>query len=177
MEKKQVANLCLLVKRNHEGDRILEVDDFSTTDETDESILEALEWWLTALTPSIPFMGYYLDSTKEERLDRLYRSAGVMTVTGSALYLAGAGSSLTNPATLQGSMAMQVEKFRMLGSTVARTGVFVGRGLLSPIFGALATAVTGAWAYEMYVNNPLRDSHPEDIDWFGPFASGFGTVV
>lgn len=39
-------------------------------------------------------------------------------------------------------------------------------------------AVAGAVAYEKYVNEPIRKAHGGiDIDWFGPFASGFGSVV
>jgi hypothetical protein len=128
MERRKGANLCPLLRRDHVGELMFEVDDFSTTDETDESILEALDWWLMALTPQIPFMGYFLDDNQEERLERLYRSAGVMGVTGTALYLAGAGSSMSNPATITASMAMQVEKYRMLSSGAARIGATVARG-------------------------------------------------
>lgn len=39
-------------------------------------------------------------------------------------------------------------------------------------------ATAAAIGYEKAVNEPLRKAHGGwDIDWFGPFASGFGTVV
>ncbi len=43
---------------------------------------------------------------------------------------------------------------------------------------AVGASVAGAVAYEKYVNEPLRKAHGGvSGTWFGPFASGFGTVV
>ena len=41
----------------------------------------------------------------------------------------------------------------------------------------VAASVTGAVVYEKTVNEPLRKSHYGFSSWFGPFASGFGSVV
>lgn len=69
----------------------------------------------------------------------------------------------------------------------AHQGVNVIRGqivrsTLTTTPGIIATpivaSIAGAIGYEKYVNEPLRKAHKgADIDWFGPFASGFGSVV
>lgn len=42
----------------------------------------------------------------------------------------------------------------------------------------VAGSVAAAIGYERAVNEPLRKAHGNiDIDWYGPFASGFGSVV
>jgi hypothetical protein len=46
----------------------------------------------------------------------------------------------------------------------------------SPVVVPAAIAVAGAVTYEKRVNEPLRKSH-HGVSWFGPFASGFGSVV
>jgi len=108
----------------------------------------------------------------------LVQSATGAGITGSAMYAASLLNTVPGQGvTAQRALMTKANAYRSLAQGTVRAGAHVGRGLLSPIFGALATAVTGAWAYEMYVNNPLRDAHPGDIDWFGPFASGLGTVV
>lgn len=44
----------------------------------------------------------------------------------------------------------------------------------APVIAATVSAVT----YEKYVNEPIRDSHGGSSGtWFGPYASGFGSVV
>ncbi len=49
-----------------------------------------------------------------------------------------------------------------------------GAALVAPV----VVATAGAIGYEKMVNEPLREAHGGwDIDWFGPFASGFGTAV
>ncbi len=56
---------------------------------------------------------------------------------------------------------------------------------IAPYFGNAAlvsapvvAATAGAIGYEKTVNQPLRDAHPGSSGtWFGPFASGFGSVV
>ena len=107
---------------------LVKVEDFSTSDETDESILEALDWWMMALMPGIPLYGYFTDDSNEERLERLYRTAGVMSATGAAAYLVGVGSSMPNPASLRSGGALFVEKYRVLGTTAARVTGVVARG-------------------------------------------------
>ena len=55
---------------------------------------------------------------------------------------------------------------------------FRSRAIMTAPVAVPVVAVTGAIAYEKAVNEPLRQAHGNwDIDWFGPFASGFGTVV
>ena len=57
-------------------------------------------------------------------------------------------------------------------------GYMISGVLKNPITIATGVAVAGAIGYEKAVNEPLRQAHGGiDLDWFGPFASGFGTVV
>lgn len=49
---------------------------------------------------------------------------------------------------------------------------------MAVISAPVVTSVVGAVAYEKAVNEPIRKSHYGILGaWFGPFASGFGTVV
>lgn len=141
---------------------------YFTLDE-ERQIEEALSWY-------DPFNVFYFvrspsveGAAKTALLPSLYLASGI------------AVTHVLSPGGLAYSPVINtLHRVDQLGKTVkygARVGGLAARGLLSPVFGALALAVSGAWAYELYVNNPLRDAHSGDIDWFGPFASGFGTVV
>ena len=51
-------------------------------------------------------------------------------------------------------------------------------GNVAIITAPIAVATVGAIGYEKMVNEPLRRSTPGSSGlWFGPFASGFGSVV
>ncbi len=51
-------------------------------------------------------------------------------------------------------------------------------GNVALITAPVAAATVGAIGYEKMVNEPLRRAHPgSQGTWFGPFASGFGSVV
>lgn len=51
-------------------------------------------------------------------------------------------------------------------------------GNVALVTSPVVAATVGAIGYEKMVNEPLRRSHGGwDIDWFGPFASGWGPVV
>lgn len=49
----------------------------------------------------------------------------------------------------------------------------------APYLAPVAASAAGAYVYEKKVNEPMRASHggSGSNTWFGPFASGFGTVV
>lgn len=58
----------------------------------------------------------------------------------------------------------------------AATGMTTGQ--LAAAAAVPVGTVAAAIVYEKYVNEPIRDSHGSTKGtWFGPFASGFGTVV
>lgn len=58
----------------------------------------------------------------------------------------------------------------------AATGMTTGQIAAGAL--PVAAATGGAIAYEKYVNEPIRQAHGNwDIDWFGPFASGFGSAL
>ncbi len=58
----------------------------------------------------------------------------------------------------------------------AATGYTIGQ--LAAAAAPVLVATAGAIGYEKMVNEPIRKAHGNwVIDWFGPFASGFGTVV
>lgn len=69
--------------------------------------------------------------------------------------------------------AMQGKKV-LAGQAVKRLAMTAA---LNPI-AAPVTATAAAITYEKYVNEPIRESHGgASGTWFGPFASGFGSVV
>ena len=55
--------------------------------------------------------------------------------------------------------------------------VAVAAGRSAIITAPVVAAVTGAVVYEKTVNEPIRRSHFGFSSWFGPFASGFGSVL
>lgn len=83
----------------------------------------------------------------------------------------------TNPMTWTAYKAhkwdMTVRTARAIGVGAARTA-YVSAYVGVPV--AIAAGTT--YAYEKKVNEPIRRSHPgSQGTWFGPFGSGFGTVV
>lgn len=68
---------------------------------------------------------------------------------------------------------VKAKQARGLGGLALRAGTVAGV-LAVPT----AIAVTTTLAYEKNVNKPIRKSHPgSQGTWFGPYGSGFGSVV
>ncbi len=83
----------------------------------------------------------------------------------------------TNPMTLRNYSLhrwdMTMRTARAIGVGAARTA-YVSAYVGVPV--AIAAATT--YAYEKKVNEPIRKSHPgSQGTWFGPYGSGFGSVV
>jgi len=69
------------------------------------------------------------------------------------------------------SMRMQASKRLVMQAAPLVAPVLIGAAVT-------AAAGAGAYAYEKTVNEAIRESHPgSQGTWFGPFASGFGSVV
>ena len=69
--------------------------------------------------------------------------------------------------------ASRFHDIRMMAQTAAPYA-----GNVALITAPVAVATVGAIGYEKMVNEPLREAHGGwDIDWFGPYASGIGSVV
>jgi hypothetical protein len=135
---------------------------------TKKSVKEALDWYN-------PLAPYYF--AKDPSMERAAKMALVPTLLFGAGYATTAWLAPGVRYTPQLHMLHRTAATGKILKSAGQSAALGGRALVSPFMGALVTAVTGSFLYETFVNEPLRDAHPGNIDWFGPFASGFGTVV
>lgn len=75
--------------------------------------------------------------------------------------------------------AMSRQGYKTMTGILIEAATGYSTGQLAAAAAPIAASVAGAVAYEKYVNQPLREAHggAGGNVWFGPFASGFGSVV
>ena len=146
-----------------------------------EGLDDAVDIQLDLMSPFNVF-----DMVKEPSLETLIKSAYMPTMA----YLGYYGAAKLVGEAAPGFWVRRALSYEAMKGTVKVGARFVPGVALASV--PVAISVTGAVAYEAGVNQPLRDAHfgagaftwwrgnssSSRVGlWFGPFASGFGSVV
>jgi hypothetical protein len=137
---------------------------------------DAVHYQLELMNPFFTVYQFGTDPTVENLAKAAYIPM-VLGATGAVMY--GATVSAVKPGLLhamgstmswgrQGVNRASMWMLRQGGMAAVRS---------SPVVVPAAIAAAGAYTYEKKVNEPLRKEHSGFTSWFGPYASGFGTVV
>ncbi len=144
---------------------------------SEDDLIDALILQAKLLNPYLGIYNMATDPSLENFAKMMYIPA-IATGATAALYW----SPFVGPAGRIGfrhaAMGVNVEVRKQINKAAWNTVRYSVRA--APYLAPVAAAAAGAYVYEKEVNEPLRKkAHGGAASniWFGPFASGFGTVV
>ena len=148
-----------------------------------DDVEEGGMFWVDALNPLGTFK-FAADPSWSGLQDYFVKKAaltGVLGTSAALLHLASSPHARTPVSILARNFYwVQQGMMKEAKRTILKGAVRAGASAAPVLIGAavVAGAGAGAYAYEKSVNEPIRESHPgSQGTWFGPFGSGFGSVV
>ena len=145
--------------------------------ELGDEFIEAWELQLDLMNP-FNIVEVFVDPSMKNLLHAAY-----MPFIGlSGTYLAGVLGGTADVSLLHRWQMASIHNRQQFAKSITRSIPAVARAATSlpALAGAavVGTAAAMTYDYERYVNEPIRKSHPGSKGtWFGPFGSGFGSVV
>ncbi len=139
---------------------------------------EFLKHYLSGLfTLGIPELYHLSRSLYDRDMDAFFFHVKTTAMVHSTWYLAWRGLRHWDIFRHGGKNIKGMNFHKMM----SHKGAAQSRFIVAPVAGVLAApalAAASAYYYERYVNSFVRSSPPgSQGQWFGPYASGFGTVV
>jgi len=143
---------------------------------TEDDIIDGLLLQAELLNP---FFGVYQMATDPswENFAKMMYIPGIISLGTAAVYFSPLNPAANRIGLRYAAMGVNAEARKQMNRMAFNAARVAIRA--APYLAPVAAAAAGAYVYEKKVNEPIRKSHGGSSrgTWFGPFASGFGTVV